>query len=395
MKILIGHNAYQTHGGEDAVVRAEAALLKDNGEEVVLYERHNEEWNRLDPLHKTIHLMSLKHSRHSYRELRDVIRRIRPDVAHFHNIFYMMTPAVYEACRDEGVPVVQSLHNFRLMCANGLFFRDGHVCEDCTTKGRWEGVKHRCLRGSALMSAAVSSATQAHWRKGTWLTTVTRYIVASEFTRGKYVAAGIPHHKISVKPNFLYPDPGVRQKDLGYMLYVGRLSQEKGVRVLLEAWRSMEGVPLKILGTGPLEKELREFAQNNKLPRVEFLGFAAKNAYDEAMRGARAVLIPSECYENFPRILAEAFAYGVPVVASRLGSLAELVEDGQTGLVFEPGNTAELSQKVQWLMNNPAEARRVGENARRVFQDKYSAEVNYQGLKAVYLRAIKDSRKGL
>jgi glycosyltransferase involved in cell wall biosynthesis len=393
MKILIGHNHYQTHGGEDAVVASEAALLRDNGENVVLYERNNKELDGLDPLKKAVHLTRLGHSTEVYRQLRELLRRERPHVAHFHNIFYMMTPAVYGACRDEGVPVVQSLHNFRLMCVNGLFFRDGHVCEDCVARGRWEGIRHRCLRSSALMSGAVSNAVASHWRKGTWLKTVTRYIVASEFARGKYVAAGIPSEKIFTKPNFLYPDPGVRRKTADYFLYVGRLSHEKGVEVLLEAWRSLPDVKLKILGSGPLEQKLKAFANDHKMAQVEFVGFADQSRYDAHMRGARAIVIPSVCYENFPRILAEAFAYGVPVVASRLGSLAELVEEGKTGVLIEAGNASELSRAVRWYCDNPMEVERMGHYARQTFEQKYSARVNYERLMQIYQKTIGSSKE--
>ncbi len=394
MKILIGHNYYQTAGGEDAVVRSEAALLKDYGEEVFLYERNNEELNRFNVLKKAMHFALLKHSSETYRQLRELIKRVRPDVAHFHNIFYMMTPAVYEACRDEGIPIVQSLHNFRLMCANGLFFRDGNVCEDCLTKSRWEGIRHRCLRDSAFMTGAVSSAVHAHWGKGTWLKTIDGYIVASAFTRRKYIQAGIPSEKISVKPNFLYPDPGMHRKDSGYIVYVGRLSHEKGVEVLLEAWRSLAGVPLKILGSGPLEQKLKAFVADNKMPHVEFLGFAGQAVYEVSMRGARAIVIPSQCYENFPRVVAEAFAYGVPIVCSRLGSLVELVEENETGLLFEPGNAAELSQKIRRLMTSPGEAQYMGQNARQVFEEKYSAQANYQKLIEIYGQAIAMAQRG-
>jgi len=390
MRILIAHNYYQTPGGEDAVARSEAELLKTSGEEVIVHHRNNNELNRLNPFQKFSHLASLGYSRSSYDEFRDLLRRRRPQVAHFHNIFYMMTPAVYCACRDEGVAVVQSLHNFRMMCSNGLFFRDGRVCEDCLEKNVWEGLKHRCFRNSLPMTAAMASTLDGQWRRGTWLNDVDRYITATEFTRKKYLQRGIPDEKIVIKPHFIDPAPRPREKQGSYALYLGRLSEEKGVAVLLDAWRSLKGRPLKIVGTGPAERKLRQLAKGEA--DVTFTGFAAPQDCEDYLRNAGFAVVPSECYENFPRVIVEAFALGVPVVASRLGSLAELVEDGKTGLLVEPGNASELSQKVRWSFEHPAEMEEMGHNARRIFEERYSGRANYKKLMQIYQQAI-HSRK--
>ena len=388
MRILIAHNFYQIPGGEDAVARSEIDLLRSFGEEVFTYERHNDELKRLNPFKQITHFVSLSHNRHSYNQMREILRKHRPQVAHFHNIYYMMTPSVYQACRDEGVPVVQSLHNYRMMCSNGLLYRDGHVCEDCLRKDVWEGVKHRCFRDSAVMTALMASTLDRLWRKEVWINAVDRYIVAAEFTRGKYMDRGIPVENIDLKPHFMHPDPGRRQKDAGYVFYLGRLSQEKGVDVLLNAWRSLKDIPLKIAGTGGMEVKLKKFAAEHDLKNVEFLGFLDQHQCQGLLREASLVVIPSVCYENFPRVVVEAFACGVPAVASRLGSLAELIEDGETGLLVEPGDSAALSRGVRRCFENRLQTMRMGENARRVFEDKYSARANYEKLIGIYQDVI-------
>lgn len=388
MKILIAHNFYQVPGGEDAVARSEVAMLKSFGEEVVTYERHNNEFEKFNPVKKVAHFLSLAHNQYSYRHLREVLRKHRPDVAHFHNIYYLLTPSVYQACRDEGVPVVQSLHNYRMMCSNGLLFRDGHVCEDCLTKNIWEGVKHRCFRDSAVMTLLMASTLDRLWKRGVWVDGVDRYIVAAQFTRRKYVDRGISIEKIAFKPHFIDPAPERRVKDAGYVLYLGRLSQEKGVDVLLNAWGMLKDIPLKIAGTGPMGSSLKKIVVDNALSHVEFLGLLEPAQCQDLLREAKVVVIPSVCYENFPRVVVEAFACGIPVIASRLGSLQELVEDGETGLLFEPGNAPALAHAVRLCFENRMKVSYMGDNARRVFEEKYSARANHQKLVEIYTDVI-------
>ena len=388
MRILIGHNYYQIPGGEDAVARSEMNMLKSFGHEVIAYERHNNEIGRFDPIRKAAHFVSLAHNGNSYRQLRALLREKRPEIAHFHNIYYMMTPSVYRACRDEGVPVVQSLHNYRMMCSNALLFRNGHVCEDCLEKNIWEGVRHRCFRDSAMMTAMMAFNLDRLWKKGVWVNDVDRYIVAAEFTRRKYMDRGIPVEKISYKPHFIDAQINRREKDAGYALYLGRLSQEKGVDTLLEAWQSLKDIPLKIVGTGPMEAKLKDCVVEKGLTNVEFLGFLKEKQCLDILSEATALVIPSVCYENFPRVVVESFACGVPVVASRLGSLQELIEDGETGLLFEPGNPQSLTSAVRRCFENRLKTMQMGHNARGVFEDKYTMQANHKRLLEIYQDVI-------
>ena len=392
MRILIAHNHYRQPGGEDAVVKSEFELLKMFGEDVRLYERNNDDWENASWRVKWQAARDTVWSRSSYDDFRRTLKDFRPDVVHFHNIFYALSPSVYQACRDEGVSVVQSLHNFRLMCANGLFFRQGRVCEDCLPHRRWQGILHRCYHNSVLVTGAVVRMMDVHWSRGTWLNQVDRFVTATDFTRQKYATAGIPAEKIAVKPNFVYPDPGYRREENGGALFVGRLSGEKGVGTLLDAWDNTMPLPLTVIGGGPEEEHLKSEAARRGLKNVDFPGYVSPEEYDRRMRRAAVLIVPSVCYENFPRIVAEAFAYGVPVLASRLGSLAEIIEDNQTGRFFEPGQPRDLAGQVRWFADHPGETHHMGRRARDVFEKTYSAEENYRRLKDIYQSVIPAKR---
>jgi len=389
MRILIAHNHYQQAGGEDAVVGAEFNLLKNFGEDVHLYERSNLELDRASFFQKIKILLSLKWSRASYRDMRAVLKKVRPDVVHFHNIFFILTPSVYQACRDENVPVVQSLHNFRPLCSNALLFRNNTICEECIeTKDLRRGIYHKCYKKSRLLTAAIVRTMRHHWQKGTWINMVNRYIMASEFGCQKYTASGIPRDKISIKPNIIYPDTPKQNQDKGYALYVGRLSGEKGVSVLLEAWKSINNIPLKIAGDGPLTNELKSYVHSHKIENVEFLGFISKDQYKIYMSGAKFLVIPSVCYENFPCVVVEAYSYGIPIIASDLGSLPEIVLDKLTGVVFKPGDSNDLVRKVQWLTEHKDELPSMRENIRQQYKELYSAQRVYEMLMTVYKQVV-------
>lgn len=384
MRILIAHNHYNQAGGEDAVVKTESALLKKFNQEVYLYERHNKEIDSYSLFKKLNFLLRLDWSKDSYRQIKKIIREFRPDVAHFHNIFFVMTPSVYFACKEEGVPVVQSQHNFRLICSNGLLFRDNQVCEECVQKTLWRGVYHRCYKNSRLATALVVRMLQKHWKQDTWRKMIDLHIALSEFSRQKLVAGGIPPHKIVVKPNFIYPDSKNQRTDRGYALYVGRLSVEKGVYVLLDAWKSIKNLPLKIMGDGPLSGRLQSYVESQGIHQVDFLGYVPEGRYEECMKGAKILIVPSVCYENFPRVIAEAFSYGIPVVASRLGSMEELVKDKETGLLFRAGDPHDLKEKITWMLEHGDELEQMGKKARREYEEKYAAETSYKNLMDIY-----------
>jgi len=392
MRILIGHNQYQNFGGEDAVALAEQKLLEDHGHAVRLYTRSNAELKSFSLNEKSRFMWYLAWSDKSYQELRKIVREFKPDVAHFHNIYFMLSPAVYYACKDEKVPVVQSLHNFRPLCANGLFFRNNRVCEDCLNGSLFNGIRHRCYQKSWIISALVVRMLMAHRKMNTWKDKVDAYITATEFTKQKYVQAGIAPDKIFIKPNFIYPSPKETAVDQGYALYVGRLSDEKGVEVLIKAWKEIKDCPLKIAGDGPLKPYLSGFIHNNQIANVELLGHVDQGRYEQLMQGAKFMVVPSICYENFPRIVAEALAYGVPVIASRLGSLQEIIADKVNGGLFEPGNAGDLIEKVRWIFHQ-ADLEFLRKNARASYEVRFSDDVNYEILQNIYENVLKKNLK--
>ncbi|MBP8972683.1 MAG: glycosyltransferase family 4 protein [Anaerolineae bacterium] len=385
MKTLLIHNAYQHPGGEDAVFEREAALLREHGHTVVTYTRSNAEVRDFSPAAKALLPLRMVWARDAVRDLRALIAAEKPDVAHFHNTHFMISPAAYIACREAGVPVVQTLHNYRLSCPAATFTRDGRICEDCLGKGiAWPGVVHACYHNSRGLTGAVAATLAFHRLRRTWSQAVDAYIALTEFGRQKFVQAGLPAHKITVKPNFVSPDPGWREPRGNYAIYMGRLSPEKGCRELLHAWQSLGGISLKVVGAGPLRDELVGYAGRHRLAQVEFVDWLPREAVLNLLGHARAMIFPSTWYEGLPMSIIEAFACGVPVIASRTGVMAEIVTDGVTGLHFAPGDAADLAAKVRWAWDHPAEMAEMGRAARREYEQKYTAERNYAQLLRIY-----------
>ncbi len=391
MRVLLLHNCYQLAGGEDAVVQAEKALLEAKGHQVTLLEIRNDELTSI--LKKANAAVSAIYSLASKQRVSAEIAHFCPDLVHVHNFFPLLSPSVYDACRNAGLPVVQTLHNYRLGCPNAMFLRQGKVCEDCLGKRMpWPGIVHGCYRGSRAQSAITATMLAVHWLRETWQERVDAYIVLTAFQQEKMVQAGLPREKIHVKPNYVSePEQFGHTKVFGdYALFVGRLSREKSVTTLIDAYRHKDlRIPLKIVGDGPLHESLQADVQRAGLENgIEFLGQQDKSAVLTLMHKARFLVFPSIWYETFGLTMVEAFACGLPVLASRLGSMAEIVEDGVTGLHFEAGNSADLADKIQWANEHPEEMISMGKNARRVYEAYYTPEINYQQLMAIYQQAI-------
>ncbi len=389
MRILKLHTHYQQRGGEDEIFSAEVALLQERGHQVQPVTFHNQ---GLETLRRWEQAAVTLWNREAYRQVREAIRTLRPDLVHIHNTFPLASPAVIHAAKAEGVPVVMTLHNYRLLCVNALLFREGRVCEDCLGHLPWRGVVHGCYRNSRAASAAVAGMLTFHRFLGTW-DMVDRYIVLTEFSRQKFIRAGFPPEKLVVKPNFVHPDPGVGAGKGGYALFVGRLSPEKGVGTLLKAWESLGGrVPLKIVGDGPLAQEVSLTTQ--RIQGVEWLGRKDLEEVYALMGDAAFLVFPSEWYEGFPRVIAEAFAKGLPILVTAVGSQGSIIDDGRTGLLFCPGDPEDLAAKVEWLLAHPRELARMRQEARAEYEAKYTAERNYQMLMEIYQQAIDNHRKG-
>lgn len=389
MRILSVHNRYLLRGGEDGSRHAEEQLLREHGHDVISYEESNEriaELGRLRTAARTVW------SRESYRMVDDIIDRHRPDVMHVQNYFPLVSPSVYYAAAKQGVPVVQSLRNYRLICLGGQLLRRGQVCEDCFGKRvPWPGIVHKCYRNSVTASAVTGAMLFTHARMGTWERKVTRYIALTEFARAKLIEGGLPPERISVKANFLPRDPGEGEGKRAGALFVGRLSPEKGVHVLLDAWDRMSDAPsLTVVGSGPLEHELRQRMSGRTC--VQFLGDQPTDVVLNNMKRARYLVFPSVWYEGMPRTIIEAMACGTPVLASRLGSMQEMVGDEKNGLLFEAGQSAALAAAVTRAEQDEALCIRLGANARKAFLTHYTAEHNYERVMEIYKSALNNER---
>jgi glycosyltransferase involved in cell wall biosynthesis len=384
MKILMLHNFYQQPGGEDESFAAEAEVLERHGHEVIRYTRHNDAIKDLNPV--SVGLRTIW-NQDSYRELQSLIRIHRPDLVHAQNVFPLISPAAYHVAAGAGIPVVQSVRNYRMFCLNAQFFRDGQPCEDCL--GRTlpvPGIRHACYRGSRVQSSGVAAMQVVHRALGTWRRHVSLFIALSEFTRRKCIESGLPEAKVVTKPNFLKDDPGAGPGDGGYALYIGRLSPEKGIGTMLNAWQRLgeTAPPLKVVGDGPLAGQVQAATGG----RVEWLGRRSSAEVLELLRHAAFLVFPSEWYETFGRVAIEAFALGTPVVAARIGAVAELVDDGRTGLHFTPGDAADLADKVRRMAVQGDEWRRMRMAARAEFEARFTPEANYRQLIRIYHQAL-------
>lgn len=385
MKVLLVHNRYQQKGGEDSVVESERELLLASGMEVDLLEANNDYIVGFKDKVKAS--AAVFYSADGVERLNAATARFRPEIVHVHNWFPTFSPAIFRACNRNGIPVVHTLHNYRLLCVKASLFRDGAPCEDCLgTALRLPGIRHGCYRESRAGSAAATAGMLTHWRMGTWRHAVDRYIALSEFARAKMIQGGLPADKIAVKPNSLAVDPGVRPGRGGYFAYVGRLTDEKGIPTLLECWRDGADLPpLKIVGTGPMEEQVREAAAS--LRNVEWLGPRGGGEVLDIIGGASALICPSQWYEGMPRVVIESMAVGTPVIASRLGTYVEMIQDGASGMLFEAGRPEALRSRIREFAAR-AHASEMRAATRKQFDDRYCAEKNSRQLIAIYNQAI-------
>lgn len=391
MIVLSVHNFYQQPGGEDEVFRQEAQLLEQNGHKVVRCQAHNDDLSSENPLAlvtKTVF------NRDIYRKLRTLIREHRPEIVHVHNTFPLLSPAVYYAAASERVPVVQTLHNYRLLCPSSVLYREGVICERCMDRrSLWPAVRHSCYRQNRRASAAAAGMLTVHRVLETFRKRVTSYIALSEFARAKFIQGGLAPENVFVKPNFVDPDPG-RGLGLGnYCMFVGRLTEEKGVRTLIDAWtRHSPSIDLEVAGDGELAPEVAAAAA--QCSRIRWLGRLQKADLYERMKGAAALIVPSVWYEPFGLVVVEAFAMGLPVVASRIGALGEIVQHGRTGLHFEAGNAEDLAAQVRSFADVYRGARAMRAEARKEFECKYTGRENYSLLMDIYQKTIHRHRDG-
>ncbi|MBI4864815.1 MAG: glycosyltransferase family 4 protein [Candidatus Riflebacteria bacterium] len=392
VKVLVLHAQYAEQGGEDAVVASEVALLTAGGHSVETILTSNRgaleagRWQTLGLLWRA------PFDRRIHDRVREICRRVRPDVAHVHNVWFSLSPSVHAACHAEGVATVQTLHNFRLLCVGGSLFRDGRPCETCVGRDLAPGVLHRCYRGSWVLSLLMARMIHRNRSRGTWATDVDAFVALTESSRRLFLRAGLDERLVVVKPNFV-EDPGPVSPPGEGALYVGRLSPEKGLDTLLDAWHRVPDATLTVAGDGPCRAALESRAASLGPGRVRFVGRLDRPGCQQALRRSAVVVLPSLWHEGFPRVLVEAFSSGRAVVASRLGALAELVVDGSTGLLFEPGAADELAARAGELCRDRARAGRMGLAARAEYEGLYTPRANLAQLEAIYCHAVERFRR--
>ena len=380
MRVLITHNRYQQAGGEDAVVAEESAMLIKHGVEVEHYQRDNAEIDAMSGLQVA---MDTWWSRRTVAELATVIDRFMPDIIHSHNTFPLISASLYQVAARRRIPVVQTLHNFRLFCAQAMFMRNGKVCEDCLGKPPWRGALRACYRNSRAQSVVVVGMQSLHHALGTYRQQVTRYIALNAFCRDKFIEAGLPAERMAIKPNFVdLPATTDMGGSRAGGLFVGRLSTEKGLATLAGAAVCYPQMQIQVVGSGPQESMLAHTDQ------LQLLGWQPPQVIYGLMRKAAYLVMPSIWYENFPRALVEAYACGLPVIASRMGAMAALVDDRRTGLLFEPGKAEDLARTLQWADTHPDAMITMGHAARAEYEQHYTADINYETLMSIYRDAI-------
>lgn len=394
MRILQVHNEYQHLGGEETIVKNEYNLLKEYNHIVKQWTVSNSILKEIQGLDKVRYALKSIWSSESYQQMETHIASFQPDIIHVHNTHAILSPAIHAAAGKYNIPVVLALHNYRLLCMNSLFFRDGHVCEDCMGKTiPYPAITNRCYRDSLVQTGVLTTGTVFHRLRGTFKH-VSRFIASSKFSRQKFILGGLPPEKVVVKPNFGPSDlfnPDVEKQNYG--IFAGRLSTEKGLDVLLNALLKLPQVYIKIAGGGPLTEFVAEMKNKHNLTNVDLVGRLTREETVKLISQSRFLILPSVVYENFPMTIVEAFACGVPVITSNLGAMGEIVEDGQTGLLFTPNDPKSLAQKIEWAWDNLDDMEQMGTSAYQEYMEKYTGQRNHELLMDIYDQAFNSKLK--
>ncbi len=393
-RILQVHNFYQIPGGEDVVVRNEKRLLEEHGHKVYTYYRTNKELNERGIFGKLLLPFKAVYSFRTVKEVKRLIKENHIDIVHVHNTLTMVSPSVFYAAFQCNVPVVQTLHNFRMLCPAGSFFRDNMICEECVSGGLKCAIKHKCYRNSTIQTIVSAMILKIHRLMGTYRRV--NFICLTEFNRNKLLESldsetalkskqAVDASRVYIKPNFTFAEgitPSESQETEEYFLFAGRVEALKGVDIAIKAFEKIPDKMLYIAGTGPMMEEMQNYVKEHNIQNIRFLGYLQKEAMTERFYHAKAVIMTSQCYEAFAMTIAEAYSYGVPVIAGRVGNMDGMVKEGITGVKFQYDSSDDLAQKVREFETMDLKA--LKENAREFYQNRLRPEDNYQKLVAIY-----------
>ncbi len=388
LRILQVHNAYQIPGGEDVVVANEKKLLEMNGNEVFSYSRNNDELKTMNAFQKLLIPFTAVYSFKTYREVKKLIRENKIDIVHVHNTLMVVSPSVFYAAFHCHVPVVQTLHNFRMLCPAGSYFRGDRICEECSEKGLQCSLKYGCYRGSKAQTFVSAAILKIHRMLGTYRKV--NFICLTEFNREKLSRLNeggkqiVDMKKVYIKPNFTFQEgiSGEVQKAGDYFLVVGRVEALKGIDVVVKAFEKIPDQKLIVAGDGPMMAEMKAYIKDHNMSNVKFAGYLDKAKVQEKYRGAKAVIMASQCYEAFAMTIAEAYSNAVPVIAGNVGNLANMVEEGVTGIKFVYDSPDDLAAKI--LKYNTMDIAKMKQNAKTFYEKRLKPEDNYRILEEIY-----------
>jgi glycosyltransferase involved in cell wall biosynthesis len=390
MRILSVHNQFRKYAGSDIVAAADEKMFAENAE-VTTYTRNSNEIVSVGKFQKAIFGLDTIYSRRTVREVSDLVGRFRPDIAYVHNVFPLISPSLYHVLHRLGVPSVHVIHDFRLWCPNSRFYINDQPCQQCQLGNYWPAIQKRCVQGNAGYSAIYAGSLYVNRKLG-FTNKIGGYICLTEFAKNLLLESNVPETKIYVCPNHI--DTSKFRPQFGggqYVLYLGGLYRDKGVMTIAKAFAHLPHIPLKFVGTGDAEQELRDFIQQNRLDNIELVGFKNGQEKLEYLRNSIFTIVATHCYETFGLVVLEAFASGKPVVASAIGALPYLVQPEQTGLLFQSQDADDLAGKVRWLYERPEQIERMGRAARDLVERKYDSRFRYAALRAIFEKVIKTS----
>ena len=384
MNILLAHNFYKFFAGEDSIALREKGLLEENKEQVYFYTKDNKETDSYN-LNKKINFFAQTiFSSSTKKELKTIIKDFKPDIAYTHNIFPLISPSIFHTLHAESIPCVQNVQDYRWLCPNGVFYINDSICEKCKNGAFWNAIRYKCFRDSFLLSGLYATTIGTNRLSGVFKK-IDAFVCTTEFNKQKLMEAGIEEKRLFIKPNYLditNIEPSVGTGN--HIIFLGRLSQEKGLWTLIKAFEKIKDLQLKIVGTGPLEHPLRKYIKENSINNISIEGFKEGDEKNNLIKNALFMVFPSEWYEHFPIVLLEAFAFGKPVIASDIGNMPLIVENEKSGLHFKAGDIDDLIEKIRILSQNNSEITRMGEFARKKIETYYTPEINYKILKSIF-----------